>query len=61
MKIKKQRNVKIYTVLQEKMIKNYCKGIFQNLTKIWHGASIRNLVAIFKKSVSPYNDWVEIK
>ena len=34
MKIKKQRNVKIYTVLQEKMIKNYYKGIFQNLTKI---------------------------
>ena len=34
MKIKKQRNVKIYTVLQEKMFKNYCKGIFQNLTKI---------------------------
>ena len=54
MKIKKQRNVKIYTVLQKKKkkkkkIKNYCKGIFQNLTKIWHSASIRDLVAIFYK------------
>ena len=53
MKIKKQRNVKIYPVLQKKKkkkkIKNYCKGIFQNLTKIWHSASIRDLVAIFYK------------
>ena len=30
-----KNSVKIYTVLQEKIFKNYCKSIFENIPKTW--------------------------
>ena len=45
-------NVEIYSMLHEKMIKDYYDGIFENIMQIWQSTSIRDLEAIFFNNFS---------